>query len=227
MAVQKKAAPAVKKKKVAPARHNSNLTIVLGLLVTIIAGFVFYMILPINKPESLITVSQTIHGSKPAPIVPGLDTEPVAVAPLVAEAAPSAKPAVVSAPKPATAAVPASATPTPTTTNPGVANQLKPVQNSKKEFLYIIQPGETLFRVTQRFNMPREDFKKLNNLADDQLKAGQEVKVKVTALHVIKAGETLTSVAGKYTVDKSLIQKANNLQTDNIALGQQLVIPIP
>jgi LysM repeat protein len=219
MAVQKKAAPVAKKKKKAPVTHNSKLTFVLGILIMGIAGIVFYVLVPQQKPKSLIDISQSIHSARPS--VAETDQEPE---PSVTAAAPP-KASVAKATNPAPPAATKTAPPAARAENNTAAGQVK--DNSKKEFLYIIQPGETLFRVTQRFNMPREDFKKLNNLADDQLKAGQEVKVNITELHHVKAGETLTSISGKYTIDKVLIQKANNLQAESIAVGQQLVIPRP
>jgi LysM repeat protein len=63
-----------------------------------------------------------------------------------------------------------------------VAAPIKPLSAQQKEDLqagfYIVQPGETLFRVHKNTGVSVETLKKLNSLTNNEVKIGQKLLVK-------------------------------------------------
>lgn len=50
--------------------------------------------------------------------------------------------------------------------------------NSNDPNLYVVQPGDTLYSISKKFNLLVDDLKKKNNLSDNALSVGQKLKVK-------------------------------------------------
>ena len=100
---------------------------------------------------------------------------------------------------------------------------------------YIVQPGDTLYRIAMQNNTTVDAIKTLNNLTNNILKIGQ--KLLIPGIEVIgipttdvnysvKAGETLYSIAKKFNTTVDKIKQLNNLLTDNLSIGQNLKLPI-
>lgn len=194
-------------KKAVQAKSNNNLLIVLAVLVLIIIVLVIYAMSPGKTPSSLVEQSQqfsqvasaSVDQEEPATVLAVVNTQPE---PVKREPAASA----ASSPSPASA---------------------NKASISAKEHVHTVKAGETLFNITQRYNIPQQEFRDLNHLADNTLKIGQQVKVKVTAIHQVQPGEGLKEIAEKYQVKKQLIMKANSLEEETLQLNQQLIIPLP
>jgi flagellum-specific peptidoglycan hydrolase FlgJ/LysM repeat protein len=76
-------------------------------------------------------------------------------------------------PKPSTPAVkPAAPKPAPTTAAP------KPAAPTAMGQFYTVQPKETLWGISQRFKTTVDALKKLNNLPDNNLRIGQEIRIR-------------------------------------------------
>lgn len=54
----------------------------------------------------------------------------------------------------------------------------KAVVENFSENTYIIQPKETLYSVSKKFNISIDDLKKLNNMTENALSIGQKIKIK-------------------------------------------------
>jgi peptidoglycan endopeptidase LytE len=105
---------------------------------------------------------------------------------------------------------------------------------------YVVRPGDTLWSIARRYEVPVEALVSANRLADpDALRLGQEliipgagahpaqsVSSSVRLTHVVVAGDTLWSLARRYEVPVPTIVEANRLDNpDALRLGQTLVIP--
>lgn len=59
---------------------------------------------------------------------------------------------------------------------------LKPFQNSNtvvsNELLYTVQQGDTLYSLSRKFNLSVEELKRLNNISDNNIAIGQQLKTK-------------------------------------------------
>lgn len=54
---------------------------------------------------------------------------------------------------------------------------LNTVPRLKKTLLYIVQDGDSLWKISKRFKVPVEEIRSLNSLKDDTLKAGTPLKI--------------------------------------------------
>ncbi len=95
---------------------------------------------------------------------------------------------------------------------------------------YVVQPGDTLFGLAERFNTTVGELRAFNNLTSDTLRIGQVLRVKrpspTYVTYVVKQGDTLSSIAHAYDVSPVAIAKANGLQNENLlVVGQTLRIP--
>jgi LysM repeat protein len=100
-------------------------------------------------------------------------------------------------------------------------------------FSYIVQPGDTIESIANKFNVPVNRLKQLNNLDDSIILIGRELMIPImspimqdTITYVVKAGDTLWSIARIYNTSVEQIRQMNNLVSDLIMPGQQLVLPV-
>jgi LysM repeat protein len=166
-------------------------------------------------PDATTSAPQTTEASG--------DLQPMSPAtalPQQATAEPSAATKV-----PAVIAPAATATPQPTTAQ------------SSGECTHLIQRGENLFRIAQRYGVSVEALAAANNIADARrINAGQQLvipncnapsqSVGGTGTHVVQAGENLFRIAQRYGVSVDALAAANNItNTGLIFPGQTLTIP--
>ncbi|MBP1675621.1 MAG: hypothetical protein H6Q20_180 [Bacteroidetes bacterium] len=129
----------------------------------------------------------------------------------------------------------------------------KPTSSIKKTH-YKVQPGESLFIISQRYNISIPELKMLNNMESDNIQAGQTIYVPDRDIAVVEThvretpensrpaattinddpaslkyhkvgnGETLTSIAVKYGCTIKQIKNWNNIQSDRLNVGETLKI---
>ncbi len=107
--------------------------------------------------------------------------------------------------------------------------------------VHIVQPGETLFRISLKYGVTVEAIQAANGLTGNLIYAGQVLIIPdpgapavaaaqpaappAGGVHVVQPGETLFKIGLKYNVSWRAIQAANGLVGTNIYAGQRLVIP--
>ena len=72
---------------------------------------------------------------------------------------------------------------TPATYNPNVVVRNIPTQNRTyrsdiRWITHTVQPGETLYRIQLRYVVPMEELRRINNLSNSKLRAGQVLKIR-------------------------------------------------
>jgi murein DD-endopeptidase MepM/ murein hydrolase activator NlpD len=104
---------------------------------------------------------------------------------------------------------------------------------------YIVQPGDTLSLIAQRFNTAVETIAQANGIVNPNLIfVGQSLAVPTpegapplpspTVIHVVQPGETLARIALRYNTTVWAVAQINDLSNPNlIHVGQRLVIPSP
>ncbi len=94
---------------------------------------------------------------------------------------------------------------------------------------YVVEGGDTLYGIGEKFKVSLDAIKYVNNLTDDSvLKPGQEIIIPpmIGLIHKVASGDTLQSIAKKYDVPSQAIADFNYLlDTTKIAVGTELVIP--
>ena len=98
---------------------------------------------------------------------------------------------------------------------------------------YIVQKGDTLYGIAKRFNTSVQSIKELNNLSNNNLYIGQNIKINENnekepmecIVYTVKKGDSLYSIANKYNTTVNEIKKYNNLNTNLLNIGDRIVIP--
>lgn len=123
------------------------------------------------------------------------------------------------------------------------------IKQSNYDKFHVVQKGETLFRIAQRYQTSVFKIQKMNQLPNAKLKIGQQllvikgklkrpmpsdstldtsqnldIKPKSAIIHTVKKGETLYKIAQRYNVNVEVIKVLNQLDHHTIAIGQKLII---
>jgi murein DD-endopeptidase MepM/ murein hydrolase activator NlpD len=104
------------------------------------------------------------------------------------------------------------------------------VEEQRKEIQeYIVEEGDTLFSISQKFGISLETILWANNLDKNSvIKPGQKLIILPVdgILHEVKAGDTLSEIAKKYQAKIEDIISFNELENENdIYIGDILIIP--
>ncbi len=96
---------------------------------------------------------------------------------------------------------------------------------------YVIQEGDSIARIADKFNTTKENLLDINNLlVGDRLSIGQEIIVPSNNnyydIYTINKGDTLYSIAKIYNINPTLLAALNGLnQDDYIYPDQEILIP--
>jgi len=91
---------------------------------------------------------------------------------------------------------------------------------------YRIRKGDTFFKIAAMFGNKPAELQELNGMADMNLQADSDIKVKIKASHTVGQGEGLNAIAEKYGVPAKSIKIANGLSSESLASGTTLIIPL-
>ena len=111
--------------------------------------------------------------------------------------------------------------------------KIKESDTNITENYYSVQPGDTLYSISNKYNVSIEDLKKWNNLATNILSIGQRLIIREPkkenandiSTYIVKSGDTLYSIAKKYNTSVSEIKTLNNLLSNTLSIGQELKVP--
>lgn len=96
---------------------------------------------------------------------------------------------------------------------------------------YTVQRGDTLYSISQKFNIPVNKLKELNNLNTNTILPGQILIIKETVTppqpttYKVQKGDTLYSISQKFNTTVDEIKRLNNITSNNIYINQELYIP--
>ncbi len=101
-----------------------------------------------------------------------------------------------------------------------------------KAIIYTVQKGDTVSTIAQKFDVSEDTIRWENNMTNDNLTIGDELKIPpVTGIvHKVTKGETVYSIAKYYDTDAQAIvdfpfNEFANPQTFTLVEGQTLVVP--
>lgn len=105
--------------------------------------------------------------------------------------------------------------------------------------IHTVAAKETMFSISQLYNVSIEEIKRWNNLSDNALSIGQELVIKASGhedsnvvttsvstdrLHVVEPRETMFSISKRYGVTINEIRDWNKLEGNEISIGQELIV---
>ncbi|TDF97095.1 LysM peptidoglycan-binding domain-containing protein [Paenibacillus piri] len=93
---------------------------------------------------------------------------------------------------------------------------------------YVVQRGDTLYLIAQRFGITTDALMKANHLTTSNLFVGQKLAIPVTAplVHTVQSGDSLYSLARRYATTAEAIMALNQLPSTALSVGQRLTIPL-
>lgn len=96
---------------------------------------------------------------------------------------------------------------------------------SADERVHILQQGETIYAISQKYHVPADSIIALNRITDpSKLRSGQ--KIRIPDLYIVEKGDTLYGIARKKGVSFESLITANGLEKNSLLkVGQQLYIP--
>ncbi len=103
----------------------------------------------------------------------------------------------------------------------------------KSYIIHEVEPQETLFGISRRYNTPVGDIVQSNDNLKAGLKVGQRIRVPFVEnqalpegakLHQVIPGETLFAIAQKYDSEVQDLMEWNELNGTDISVGQSLII---
>ena len=101
--------------------------------------------------------------------------------------------------------------------------------NLFSDTVHIVQKGENLLKIANRYNTTVKEIKEVNRLTSDHIKAGQRLTIKQEKLenpiyYTVKKGDTLTRIAVANNTSISKIREWNRLPNNSIRENQRLIV---
>lgn len=102
---------------------------------------------------------------------------------------------------------------------------------SLNENYYIVQKGDSLWSIANKYGLTVDKLKDMNNLSSNMLTVGQRLLIKDTSsspdvgvYYTVVAGDTLYGIANKYGLTVDELKKMNNLKNNNLTINQKLLV---
>ena len=99
---------------------------------------------------------------------------------------------------------------------------------------YVVQPGDTLYKIALDNNTTVDELKNINNLTSNTLSINQVLNIPVTNdneeiidtnIYTVQSGDTLYKIAQIYNTTVDELKRLNNLTSNTLSIGQQLILP--
>ena len=98
---------------------------------------------------------------------------------------------------------------------------------------YTVQKGDSLWKIATKFGITVDELKELNNLKNNTITVGQNLKVKLTEektiedylLYTVKSGDSLWKIASMYDTTVDTLMSINNLKGTKLTINQQILVP--
>ena len=96
--------------------------------------------------------------------------------------------------------------------------------------IYTVKKGDSLWAISQAYDITIDKLIKLNNLTDLILQIGDQLKVPLISnnpqsnIYVVQKGDTLWSIAKSNNLTVSELKQLNNLSNNTLSIGQELKI---
>lgn len=98
---------------------------------------------------------------------------------------------------------------------------------------YTVQKGDSLWSIATKYGITVNELKALNNLTNNTIHVGQNLKVKSESekpvedylVYTVKSGDSLWKIASMYDTTVATLKSINNLKSDTLTINQQILVP--
>lgn len=100
--------------------------------------------------------------------------------------------------------------------------------SSTGEVNYVVQKGDNLNTIANKYGVTVSDIKKLNNLNTNTIQIGQVLKIPGSTnynTYTVNSGDSLWKIANKYNTTVNKLKTINNLNSTVLQIGQKLLLP--
>ena len=119
-----------------------------------------------------------------------------------------------------------------TTNNLYIGQQLKvpekKIDESEEYEIYTVVKGDSLWLISQKYDIPVDDLIEINKLETVNLQIGDKLKIPKSnskEIYIVQKGDSLWSIAKDYNTSVEEIKLANNLISNLLSIDQKLIIP--
>ena len=101
------------------------------------------------------------------------------------------------------------------------------ITNSNDYITYVVNKGDTLYKISNNYNISQSELMDFNDLTNNILSIGQIIKIPTitsTNRYIVKKGDSLYSIAKKFNKSVDEIKSKNNLTSNLLKIGQVLII---
>ena len=104
-----------------------------------------------------------------------------------------------------------------------------PTTEDPEEYeLYTVVKGDSLWLISQKYNVSVDDLIEINNLETVNLQIGDKLKIPKLSYqktYIVKKGDSLWSIAKDNNTTVEELKLINNLTSNLLSIGQELIIP--
>ncbi len=122
----------------------------------------------------------------------------------------------------------------PTTDEEDAPETVQPAESETLPQTYVVQPGDSLGKIAERFGIPLSELAANNGLSVTSFVFVDQVLIisadssPTTETYIIQSGDTLRIIADRFGITIDALAAANNITNPNtIFVGQLLTIPNP
>lgn len=93
--------------------------------------------------------------------------------------------------------------------------------------IHQVQAGQTIQQIADQYQISANTIKWANNLKDDNLTVGTNLKILPVdgVIYKVKAGDTIEKIAERYKANIQRIQILNDLEVGGLKVGKEVIIP--
>ncbi len=109
-----------------------------------------------------------------------------------------------------------------TSTSSSAKSTQTTVATTTSDQTYKVVSGDTLYKISKKYNVTVAELKTWNNLSNENILVGQTLTVQKEATYTVKSGDTLYAIAKKNNLTVKQLQTLNKLGNEQISVGQTL-----
>lgn len=100
------------------------------------------------------------------------------------------------------------------------------IEENNEYEVYEVQKGDSLWKISQKYNISVKDLIEKNKLENLVLQVNQQLLVPKLEQekYIVKQGDTLWSIAKAYNLEVNKLKEINNLTNNLLSVGQELII---